>query len=144
MTPAAGQAPTRVRYGVLAFVCALSMITYLDRAAFPNMQGSVLAALGLNDVNQLKWALTAFNLAYALFEVPTGWLGDIFGPRKTLIRIVLWWSFFTALTGMIHPVVGWPAFAFWAMLAVRFFFGVGEAGAYPNIAKAFPNWFPFP
>src|SRR6185369_4123004 len=95
-----GPTPTRVRYGVLAFVCVLSMITYLDRAAFPNMQGSILESLGLTDVNQLGYALTAFNLAYALFEVPTGWLGDVFGPRKTLIRIVLWWSFFIAVTGL--------------------------------------------
>src|SRR5262245_39856682 len=96
-----GQSPTRVRYGVLAFVCALSMITYLDRAAFPNVQRSVLQALDLDDISQLTLALTAFQLAYALFEVPTGWLGDVFGPRKTLIRIVLWWSFFIAVTGLV-------------------------------------------
>ena len=85
----------------------------------------------------------AFTFAYAVFEVPTGWLGDRYGVRRTLIRIVLWWSVFTALTGTIYPIVGWPAFAFPAMLAIRFLFGVGEAGAYPNIAHAFHNWFPF-
>src|SRR5262249_40242655 len=86
---------------------------------------------------------SAFTLAYALFEVPSGWLGDVYGPRRTLIRIVLWWSLFTALTGLIHPVPSWPLLAFLAMLAVRFLFGLGEAGAYPNIARAFANWFPF-
>src|SRR5205807_522995 len=59
------------------------------------------------------------------------------------IRIVLWWSLFTALTGAIYPSPAWPLFAFVAMLTVRFLFGVGEAGAYPNIARAFYNWFPF-
>jgi MFS family permease len=152
MTPAAGQTPTRVRYGVLAFVCALSMITYLDRAAFPNMQDSVLAALGMNDINQLGYALTAFNLAYALFEVPTGWLGDVFGPRKTLIRIVLWWSFFIAVTGLVGRVSGIVVFdyrlpefyvyGFVVLVVIRFLFGMGEAGAYPNIARALYNWFP--
>ena len=145
--------PTRVRYGVLAFVCALSMITYLDRASFPNVGGHVAAAVGKNDYNDLKLALTAFQLAYALFEVPTGALGDLFGPRKTLIRIVLWWSFFIALTGMVGwRVSGFAAFGYSVpeftlynyagLVVVRFLFGVGEAGAYPNIARALYNWFP--
>src|ERR1700687_566522 len=54
----------------------------------------------------MSWIFGAFTFAYAVFEVPTGWLGDVFGPRRTLIRIVLWWSFFTALTGVIWPVAG--------------------------------------
>src|SRR5262249_1667504 len=71
------------------------------------------------------------------------WRGDMFGPRRTLIRIVLWWSAFTALTGLIFPIASWPGFAFLAMVLVRFLFGVGEAGAYPNLARALHNWFPF-
>jgi MFS family permease len=67
----------------------------------------------------------------------------MFGPRRTLIRIVLWWSAFTALTGLIYPIAAWPEFAFMAMLLVRFMFGAGEAGAYPNLARALHNWFPF-
>src|SRR5439155_12774386 len=125
------ESPTRVRYGVLGFACSLSMITYLDRVCFGTVAPYVQSEFGLSNTEK-GWLFTAFALAYAAFEVPTGWLGDVFGPRKTLIRIVLWWSVFTALTGMIYPVAGWPAFAFWAMLAVRFLFGMGEAGAYPN------------
>ena len=49
----------------------------------------------------MSWVLAAFwILAYALFEIPSGWMGDRFGPRKALIRVVLWWSFFTILTGV--------------------------------------------
>src|SRR5436305_2034601 len=135
--------PTRVRYGVLAFPCSLAAITYLDRLSIGTSQSYQLAALGLDNVAALRATFTAFSLAYALFEVPTGWLGDIFGPRKTLIRIVLWWSLFTALTGMIFPVASLPWFAFVGMLSVRFLFGIGEAGAYPNLARALHNWFPF-
>ena len=47
----------------------------------------------------MGWALSAFGWAYALFEIPGGWLGDRIGPRRVLMRIVLWWSFFTAATG---------------------------------------------
>jgi MFS family permease len=113
-SPLALQRPTRVRYGVLGFACALSMITYLDRVCFGTAMLSIKSEFGLSD-DQKGLLFTAFGLAYALFEVPSGWLGDVFGPRRTLIRIVLWWSLFTALTGMIYPSPSWPGFAFTAM-----------------------------
>lgn len=133
---------TRVRYEVVILVCILSMITYLDRAAFPNAEKQIQAAMGGN-LSQWAWTLAAFNLAYALFEVPTGYLGDVFGPRGTLIRIVLWWSFFTGLTALAGlEVAGFTLLGFWGLVVVRFLFGVGEAGAYPNITRALHNWLP--
>jgi MFS family permease len=141
-TPPTLARPTGVRYGVLAFCCVLSMVTYLDRVCFGTAAPYIEKEFGLS-ASQLGWLFTAFALAYACFEVPTGWLGDLFGARRTLIRIVLWWSVFTALTGAIHPTPARPLLAFWALLSVRFLFGVGEAGAYPNISRAFANWFPF-
>jgi MFS family permease len=135
--------PTRVRYGVLGFACALAAITYLDRACFGVAERDLQDALGLSNISQLGPALWAFNLAYALFEVPTGWLGDIFGPRRTLIRIVLWWSFFTVLTGLAGLTVsGFMLVNLFGLILIRFLFGVGEAGAYPNITRALHNWFP--
>jgi MFS family permease len=135
------QQATRVRYGVLGLACSLSMITYLDRVCFGSVAGYIKAEFNLTDTER-GLLFTAFSLAYATFEVPSGWLGDVFGPRKTLIRIVLWWSFFTAVTGLIWPVPVWAPWPFALLLAVRFCFGMGEAGAYPNIARAFHNWFP--
>jgi MFS family permease len=134
--------PTRVRYGVLAFACVLSMVTYLDRVCFGQVAGYIQAELQLSE-SQVGWLFFAFAFAYAVFEIPSGLLGDLYGPRKTLIRIVLWWSLFTALTGAIFPTPSFLWVAFTAMLVVRFLFGMGEAGAYPNIARAFYNWFPF-
>jgi ACS family glucarate transporter-like MFS transporter len=133
--------PTRVRYGVLGFACALSMITYLDRVCFGTVASDIQREFGLSE-SQKGLLFTAFAFAYAVFEVPSGWMGDRFGARKTLIRIVLWWSIFTALTGSIYPTPG-SLVAFGLLLSVRFLFGVGEAGAYPNIARAFHSWFPF-
>src|SRR6267378_591939 len=101
------ETPTRVRYGVLGFACSLSMITYLDRVCFGTVATYIQAEFSLSDT-QKGMLFSAFALAYALFEVPSGWLGDVFGPRKTLIRIVLWWSLFTALTGMVYPTPEWP------------------------------------
>jgi ACS family glucarate transporter-like MFS transporter len=134
--------PTRARLGVLGFACALAMITYLDRVCFGTVAPHIQKEFHLSDL-QLGMLFTAFALAYAAFEVPTGWLGDVFGPRKTLIRIVLWWSVFTALTGTIYPTPLWPGLGFLLLLGVRFFFGIGEAGAFPNISCAFARWFPF-
>ena len=136
--------PTRVRYGVLGFACSLSMITYLDRACFGVASDSIIKALSLQGISDLTLALAAFNLAYAAFEVPTGYLGDVFGPRKTLVRIVLWWSFFTALTGMagFEVASGVVLVNLTGLIVIRFLFGIGEAGAYPNITRALHNWFP--
>lgn len=140
--PVSLEQPTRVRYGVLGFCAALSMITYMDRACISIVMPDIQKEFGFSD-SQRGWIFGAFTFAYAAFEVPTGWLGDRFGARNTLIRIVLWWSVFTVLTGLIYPTPTAPLIAFWALLTVRFFFGIGEAGAYPNIARAFHNWFPF-
>ena len=131
------------RHEVLAFACTLSMITYLDRVCFGTAASLLVQDLGLNGDSDLKWAFTAFAFAYAWFEIPSGWLGDAFGPKRTLIRIVIGWSIFTALTGLVGLKVG--AFTFgglWLLCLIRFLFGMAEAGAYPNLARVVANWFP--
>lgn len=133
---------TRVRFGVLAFACTLSMITYIDRVAIASSAGNIVKELGLQSVADMKWAFTAFALAYALFEVPTGWMGDMFGPRKSLRRIVLWWSVFTVLTAAVGLHIGPVVLGLGFLIVVRFLFGIGEAGAYPNITRALHNWLP--
>jgi MFS family permease len=126
-----------VRYGVLGFACSLAMITYLDRVSFGTVAPYIQKEFGFND--HIKGLVfSAFGWGYALFEIPSGWLGDVFGPRRTLIRIVIWWSVFTALTGSIFPML-----AIGGLILVQFLFGVGEAGAFPNIARAQASWFPF-
>lgn len=142
--PVIAEKPTRVRFGVLGFACALSMITYLDRVCMGSAKGDFAKELGYADGSALNIALSAFALAYALFEVPSGWLGDRFGPRNVLIRIVLWWSFFTVLTGFIGIEVGGLVLGgLGTLVVVRFLFGMGEAGAYPNITRSLHNWFPY-
>ena len=82
----------------------------------------------------MGYVFSAFYLAYAAFEIPTGWWGDRIGTRRVLTRIVCWWSAFTVLTGV--------AFSYSSLLAIRFLFGAGEAGALPNAARTFSRWFP--
>jgi MFS family permease len=119
------------------------MITYVDRACFGAVAPTLAGELSLSGVEDLKWAFTAFAIAYAVFEIPTGWLGDTWGPRGTLLRIVIWWSVFTALTGAVGLQLGsWMLGGLGTLIVLRFLFGAGEAGAFPNIARAVHNWFP--
>jgi MFS family permease len=83
---------------------------------------------------QMSFIFSAFTIAYALFEAPTGWWGDRVGPRRVLTRIVIWWSLFTMATA--------SAVGFRSLAILRFLFGAGEAGAWPNVAKALSRWFP--
>src|SRR5258706_11030572 len=114
-------APTRARYGIIWFGIALASIQYIDRICISKASRPISDALHL-DKDQMGWVFAAFGYAYALFEIPTGWMGDKFGTRQTLLRVVLWWSFFTILTG-------W-AWGFVSLIVIRFLFGMGEAGCF--------------
>ena len=125
--------PTHARRSVLGLVFALAVITYFDRLCISAAMPSIAAEFNLTP-DQKGWVFSAFAFAYAAFEIPSGWLGDRFGARLALTRIVLWWSAFTALTG--------ATMGFRSLLVIRFLFGAGEAGAFPNIARALSRWFP--
>jgi ACS family glucarate transporter-like MFS transporter len=133
LTSLGAQPPTRVRYGVLGFLCTLSFVLYIDRVCIGQAVVPMQRDLGLSNT-QIGYALAAFTMAYGLFEVPTGRWGDRFGSRGVLARIVIWWSLFTALTGAATGLA--------MLVAVRFLFGAGEAGAYPNAARIIARWFP--
>src|SRR5262245_2659500 len=124
---------SRVRYRVLAFTVALAGITYLDRVCISQTAGDIRRDLGLSK-EQMGLVFSAFTIAYAIFEMPTGAWGDRIGTRRLLTRIVVWWSSFTIATA--------AAFNYASLLLVRFLFGMGEAGAFPNVSKTFSRWFP--
>ncbi|MBL9129496.1 MAG: MFS transporter [Verrucomicrobiales bacterium] len=121
------------RHWVIFFAVTLAIITYIDRVCISKAAPAIQADMGFTK-EQMGYVFSAFGLAYALFEIPGGWLGDKMGPRRVLSRIVAFWSFFTAATGW-----AWN----WASMVVcRFLFGAGEAGAFPNITKMFTIWLP--
>ena len=125
--------PTFVRYSVLTFLCVLAFIFYVDRICIGQAEQDMRADLGFSKTS-MGYVMAAFTLAYSLFEVPMGWWGDKYGSRGVLTRIVIWWSAFTALTG---AAMGLPS-----LIAIRFLFGAGEAGAFPNTARILSRWFP--
>ncbi len=127
------QPPSRVRYWVIVFSVTLAVITYIDRVCISQAAPLITKDLGLSKI-QMGYAFTAFGVAYALFEIPGGFLGDWMGPRRVLTRIVIWWSFFTAATGWVWNIT--------SLIVTRFLFGAGEAGCFPNVTKAFTTWLP--
>lgn len=133
--PVGAARPTRVRYVVMFFLVTLAFLTYFDRVCIssPRVVDGIKSDLNITK-EQLGLIMGAFWLAYALFELPGGWMGDRFGARSTLTRIVGAWSLFTALSG--------AAVGFKSLFTYRFLFGAGEAGAFPNMARVQSSWLP--
>src|SRR5262249_19519311 len=119
ITRAMADRSTGVRHAVVGWTLVLAAIAYLDRVCISTAAPAIRAELGLSDA-EMGLVFSAFTLAYALFEVPSGWFADRFGARVTLARIVVWWSILTAATGL--------ATGFASLVLVRFLFGLGEAG----------------
>lgn len=125
--------PRRVRNAVLLLVFAAAFITYLDRVCLSVAAPAMQRDFGLSDV-QFGWVFTVFYVAYGIAELPVSWLGDLWGQRRMLIRIVGCWSVFTALTGVVRSLP--------ALLVTRTVFGAAEAGAFPTLSRALARWFP--
>ncbi|MEO6909415.1 MAG: MFS transporter [Edaphobacter sp.] len=132
-SPNAPVRPSRARHGVLALVVFLYVITYMDRVNISSAMPVLQQELGLSIVT-VGWIFSSFRWGYALFQIPGGWFGDVVGPRRALAFVVCWWSFFTSITAL-----GWSA----ASIGIcRFFFGVGEAGAFPIATRSLSRWTP--
>jgi ACS family glucarate transporter-like MFS transporter len=123
--------PTRFMLVFSTFL--LSVLLYIDRVCISVAKEPIAGALDLSDT-QIGWVLSIFALGYALAQTPSGILNDKFGPRIILTAVVSFWSLFTALTGV--------AWNYISMLVTRFVFGIGEAGAFPGIARATFSWIP--
>ncbi len=138
--------PTHVRYTVMSLLCGLAFVLYIDRICIGQAASVMMQDLGISK-SHWGWVGVAFQIAYAIFEPTTGHWGDRYGSRRVLIRIVLWWSLFTALTGAVWKF-SWEITteiaitSFMLLLAIRFLFGAGEAGALPNAARVISIWFP--
>jgi sugar phosphate permease len=107
------------------------MITYMDRQVLATTRPAIMEELGIS-LTAMGWVTFAFRMAYALFQVPGGWLGDTIGARRALTMVVSWWSAFTALTAL-----AWSATS---MIVIQVFFGLGEAGAFPIATRSLSRW----
>lgn len=123
----------KYRYRVLGMLLLLSIVTYIDRVCISVAGPAMQKDLGISP-ERWGWVVGLFAISYAVFEIPSGAMGDRIGARKVLTRIVIWWSVFTSLTGTVSN--------YFLLLLVRFMFGAGEAGAYPNSSSSISRWFP--
>ncbi len=110
----------------------LGMVTFLDRINISVAGSSIMHDLNLSPA-QWGWVQSAFILSYGLMQIPMGALGDRFGHRSILAAIVIWWSAFTAFTGMAGGLM--------SLLIIRFMFGIGEAGSSPCSTGVISRWF---
>jgi ACS family glucarate transporter-like MFS transporter len=132
--PETRPASSHVRHYVVSATCLVAVLLYLDRFCVSMAEIYIKEDLGLTDA-QVGMMLSAFFWAYALAQVPSGWLADRFGGRWMLTIYVLAWSLFTGLLGV--------AIGFVMLFALRLAIGVGQAGAYPTAANLVSKWVPF-
>ncbi|WP_298869192.1 MFS transporter [uncultured Gimesia sp.] len=125
--------PTHARYLVMVFLCLIAAIAYISRNAISVPADLIQKELGINSL-QMGWVLSAFFWSYALSQVPSGWIGHIWGTRRALTVFAILWSIATALTGV---VIG-----FWTLIGARLIFGVAQAGIFPCAANTLSKWIP--
>jgi MFS family permease len=116
---------------VLALIVAAYMITYMDRVNIASAVPVIQKDMGFSMIT-IGWIFASFRWGYAFFQIPGGWLGDRIGGRRALALVVVWWSVFTSLTAF-----AWNATS---MGVFRFFFGMGEAGAFPIATRSLSRW----
>ncbi len=123
--------PTHTRHIVLALIVGAYMITYMDRVNIASAVPVIQKDLGFSMIT-IGWIFASFRWGYAFFQIPGGWFGDRIGGRRALSLVVVWWSIFTSLTAF-----SWNAVS---MGLCRFFFGMGEAGAFPIATRSLSRW----
>jgi sugar phosphate permease len=125
--------PSWGRWYILLLISLMYLITYLDRVNISAAAPVISKEFGFDKIT-MGVIFGSFTFAYALFQVPGGWLGDRFGPRRMLTMIVGYWSIMTAATAAASGAI--------SFVVVRFLFGVGEAGAFPVATRAMQLWYP--
>src|ERR1700726_2862579 len=125
--------PSHGRWYILGLICLMYLITYLDRVNISNAAPEISKEFGFDKIT-MGVIFSAFGWAYAMFQVPGGWLGDRFGARNVLTVIVGYWSAMTAATAVASGAT--------SFMVLRFLFGMGEAGAFPGATRAMQLWYP--
>jgi sugar phosphate permease len=124
---------TKTRWLVLLLIGVMYMITYMDRTGISIAAPSMAREFGFSDT-AIGIVFSVFLWAYAIGQIPGGWLADRFGPRLLLLIIVPFWSVMTALTAVATGLV--------SLGVIRFIFGLAEAGAFPAATRGMQLWFP--
>jgi sugar phosphate permease len=124
---------TKTRWVVLVLISLMYLITYMDRSNISIAAPAIAKEFGLGKT-AMGLVFSAFLWAYSIGQIPGGWLGDRFGPRRVLLSIIPIWSVIVAMTGITVGMV--------SLIATRFFLGLFEAGAFPIATRAMQLWYP--
>ncbi|MGA7110091.1 MAG: MFS transporter [Terracidiphilus sp.] len=124
---------SHARYNVIFLALGLAVLSYMQRVAISEAAGPIAHDLNISK-HQMGFVFGAFALSYALFEIPAGLMGDRLGVKRVLAQIVLAWSVCTALTGAAWNIA--------SLVSIRFLFGAGEAGCFPNLTRMLSAWLP--
>jgi MFS family permease len=136
-TPSHSSPPTNMRHQIIGATTVTAVILYLDRICIAEIAklDTFSTSLSLTDT-QTGAILSAFFFAYALGQVPAGWLSDRFGARNMLPLYISVWSLCTIATGMAN--------GFLMLIAARLLFGLAQAGCYPTASSLIRRWVPLP
>ena len=118
---------------VLAMLCAMYFITYVDRVNIGTAASEIQKELGLTNT-ELGLIFSAFAYPYLLFQIIGGWVGDHFGPRKTLFWCGMIWAAATIMTGFVTGIV--------SLFVARVALGFGEGATFPTATRAMQYWTP--
>jgi sugar phosphate permease len=132
VSEAAAYKPTSTRWVVLFLISLMYLLTYMDRSNISVAAPAIAKEFGLSKT-AMGFVFSAFLWAYAIGQIPGGWLGDRFGPRRVLLAIIPFWSLTVVATGLNTGVI--------SLIAIRFILGLSEAGAFPIATRAMQLWF---
>ncbi len=136
------QGPTYIRWLIIGLIFVIDILMFIDRINISIAAKYIIPEYGLSEV-QMGSVFSAFVLGYALLQIPGGWIGDRFGPRRVLTWAIVWWSAFTMATAIagelflvsLLGIVG-------SFMVIRILIGIGEAAALPNRNRTVANWIP--
>jgi len=121
------------KVGLVALLVSGSFINSFDRASLSTVAPVMLKEFHL-DPGLLGIALSAFFWPYFVLQIPVGNWADKYGAKRVLGWSAAIWSMASAATGLVHGL--------YSLVFARAWVGVGEAAAYPSLAKIVGQNFP--
>lgn len=118
---------------VLLLLCAMYFITYVDRVNVSTAASAFASELHLSHT-EIGFVFSAFAYPYLVFQIIGGWVGDRFGPHRTLAVCAVIWAGATVMTGLSGGFV--------SLIVARLLLGLGEGATFPTATRAMSNWVP--
>jgi MFS transporter, ACS family, aldohexuronate transporter len=123
----------RYRWLICALIFLATTINYVDRQVIGILKPTLQGELGWSEIDYAN-IVTAFQAAYAIGLLVSGWLMDRVGTKVGYALALILWSVAAMGHALVRSVTGFAT--------ARFVLGLGEAGNFPAAIKAVAEWFP--